>query len=76
VVAVEPADEEVGSGAIPGARRPLAVKKIRGDRHLLWQPHRFIGRSAHQVDEFLAEVMRPILAAAGAGGAPREEVRV
>jgi adenylosuccinate lyase len=51
---------------------PVAIADLRD----ALEPHRFIGRSAHQVDEFLAEVMRPILAAAGAGGAPREEVRV
>ncbi len=36
----------------------------------------FIGRSAHQVDDFLAEVIGPILVAAGEGGPAREEVRV
>jgi adenylosuccinate lyase len=51
---------------------PVAIADLRD----ALDPHRFIGRSAHQVDEFLAEVMRPILAAAGAGEAPRDEVRV
>jgi adenylosuccinate lyase len=51
---------------------PVAIADLRD----ALEPHRFIGRSAHQVDEFLAEVVRPILAAAGAGEAPREEVRV
>jgi adenylosuccinate lyase len=51
---------------------PVAIANLRD----ALEPHRFIGRSAHQVDEFLAEVVRPILAAAGAGEAPREEVRV
>ena len=37
---------------------------------------RFIGRSAHQVDDFLAEVIDPILLAAGETGPAREEVRV
>ena len=36
----------------------------------------FIGRSAHQVNEFLAEVIDPILAAAGENGPEREAVRV
>lgn len=39
-------------------------------------PSRFIGRAAHQVDEFLAEVIGPILVAAGESGPAREEVRV
>ena len=37
---------------------------------------RFIGRAAHQVDDFLAEVVDPILIAAGESGPAREEVRV
>ena len=37
---------------------------------------RFIGRAAHQVDDFLAEVVDPILIAAGESGPVREEVRV
>jgi adenylosuccinate lyase len=40
------------------------------------EPSRYIGRSAHQVDEFLAEVVAPILVAAGESGPAREEVRV
>ncbi|MCE9601560.1 MAG: adenylosuccinate lyase [Gemmatimonadetes bacterium] len=36
----------------------------------------FIGRAAHQVDDFLAEVIDPILVAAGESGPAREEVRV
>lgn len=39
-------------------------------------PARFTGRSAQQVGEFLAEVVQPLLAAAGGGEASREEVRV
>jgi adenylosuccinate lyase len=39
-------------------------------------PVRFIGRAAHQVDDFLAEVIDPILMANPAGGPAREEVRV
>ncbi|MBK7907846.1 MAG: adenylosuccinate lyase [Gemmatimonadetes bacterium] len=39
-------------------------------------PARFIGRSAHQVDDFLTEVVDPILSAAGESGPAREEVRV
>jgi adenylosuccinate lyase len=51
---------------------PVAIADLRD----ALDPHRFIGRSAHQVDEFLDEVVRPLLAAAGAGDATREEVRV
>ncbi|HET8771954.1 MAG TPA: adenylosuccinate lyase [Gemmatimonadaceae bacterium] len=40
------------------------------------EPSRFIGRAAHQVDDFLAEVIGPILVAAGEAGPAREEVRV
>jgi adenylosuccinate lyase len=39
-------------------------------------PARFIGRSAHQVDDFLTEVVDPILSASGESGPAREEVRV
>ncbi len=39
-------------------------------------PSRFIGRSAHQVDDFLAEVIAPIMVANPATGPAREEVRV
>jgi len=39
-------------------------------------PKRFTGRSAQQVTEFLAEVVQPLLDAAGAVDAEREEVRV
>jgi adenylosuccinate lyase len=37
---------------------------------------RFIGRAKEQVDEFLAEVIDPILVAAGEAAPPREAVRV
>ncbi len=39
-------------------------------------PARYIGRAAHQVDDFLAEVVQPILVAAGETAPAREEVRV
>ena len=39
-------------------------------------PSRFIGRSAQQVSEFLAEVVAPLLATAGPVDAAPEEVRV
>jgi adenylosuccinate lyase len=39
-------------------------------------PKRFIGRAPQQVDEFLAEVIEPILAGAKASSPVREEVRV
>jgi len=39
-------------------------------------PLRFTGRSARQVTEFLAEVVQPLLDAAGGAEASREEVRV
>jgi len=44
--------------------------------HTSLDPARFIGRAAHQVDDFLAEVVAPILVAAGEKGPAREEVRV
>ncbi len=37
---------------------------------------RFVGRAPQQVDDFLAEVIDPILVAAGEAAPPREEVRV
>lgn len=39
-------------------------------------PKRFTGRAAEQVDDFLAEVVDPILAAAPKGAPTREDVRV
>jgi adenylosuccinate lyase len=39
-------------------------------------PTRFVGRAPQQVDEFLADVVAPILAVAGEASAAREEVRV
>jgi adenylosuccinate lyase len=39
-------------------------------------PTRFTGRAAQQVTEFLAEVVQPLLDAAGTADAAREEVRV
>ncbi|MBX3172850.1 MAG: adenylosuccinate lyase [Gemmatimonadaceae bacterium] len=39
-------------------------------------PTRFVGRAPQQVDEFLAEVVQPILVAAGEAAPAREEVRV
>lgn len=46
------------------------------DLRAVTDPSRFIGRAAHQVDEFLAEVVQPILVAAGEAGPAREAVRV
>ena len=39
-------------------------------------PHRYVGRSPQQVDEFLAEDVAPLLARHGAAAVPAEEVRV
>jgi adenylosuccinate lyase len=39
-------------------------------------PRRFVGRAPEQVDEFLTEIINPILAAAGTAPPAREEVRV
>jgi adenylosuccinate lyase len=39
-------------------------------------PRRFVGRAPQQVDEFLSEVLHPILVAAGEAAPPKEEVRV
>ncbi|MGZ8376693.1 MAG: adenylosuccinate lyase [Gemmatirosa sp.] len=47
------------------------------DLHAATDPARFVGRAPRQVDEFLAEVVEPLLAANGAAvQAAREEVRV
>ena len=46
------------------------------DMKSLLDPKRFIGRAPQQVDEFLAEVIDPILAGAKAPALAREEVRV
>ncbi len=39
-------------------------------------PHRYVGRAPQQVDEFLAEVVAPLLLHHGAGAVPTEDVRV
>ena len=49
---------------------PVPAAEMQG----LLDPRAFIGRSREQVDEFLAEVVEPLLR--GAAGAAREEVRV
>ena len=46
------------------------------DMQSLMDPMRFIGRAPQQVDEFIAEVVDPILAGAAPASATREEVRV
>jgi len=46
------------------------------DLHAVADPSRFIGRAARQVDDFLAEVIHPILHRAGSDPHAREEVRV
>jgi adenylosuccinate lyase len=46
------------------------------DLHAAADPSRFIGRAARQVDDFLAEVIHPILQRAGSDPHAREEVRV
>ena len=46
------------------------------DVRAVTDPSRFIGRAAHQVDDFLAEVIQPILVSAGEAGPAREDVRV
>ncbi len=46
------------------------------DLRAVTDPSRFIGRAAHQVDDFLAEVIGPILDSAGEKAPEREEVRV
>ena len=40
------------------------------------QPDRFVGRAPEQVDEFLAEVVDPVLAGHSRGEDPAEEIRV
>jgi adenylosuccinate lyase len=46
------------------------------DLHAAADPARFIGRAAQQVDDFLAEVIHPILHRAGSDTRALEEVRV
>lgn len=46
------------------------------DLQQVTDPSRFVGRAPQQVDEFLAEVIAPILVASGEAGPAREEVRV
>ncbi|HEX7545460.1 MAG TPA: adenylosuccinate lyase, partial [Gemmatimonadaceae bacterium] len=46
------------------------------DLRAVADPLRFTGRAAEQVDEFLAEVVQPILQRAGSDTRAREEVRV
>lgn len=46
------------------------------DLRLATDPRRFIGRAAEQVDDFLAEVVEPILAGAAPAAAGLEELRV
>jgi adenylosuccinate lyase len=42
----------------------------------LADPARFVGRAAEQVDEFLAEVVEPLLSSSRSGAADVEEVRI
>ena len=51
---------------------PVAIADLRA----ALDPRQFTGRSARQVEEFLAEVVQPLLAAAAGLEARREEVRV
>jgi adenylosuccinate lyase len=46
------------------------------DLHAAADPTRFIGRAARQVDDFLSEVIHPILQRAGSDAQAPEEVRV
>ena len=46
------------------------------DLQQVTDPSRFVGRAPQQVDDFLAEVIDPILVANGESGPAREEVRV
>lgn len=47
-----------------------------GDLRAVTDPTRFTGRAAHQVDEFLTEVIHPILQRAGSESRAHDEVRV
>ena len=51
---------------------PVSVDAMR----TTLEPSRFIGRAAAQVDDFLREVIDPILVAAGEAGPATEAVRV
>jgi adenylosuccinate lyase len=47
-----------------------------GDLHAVTDPARFIGRASRQVDDFLTEVIHPILQRAGNEARAHDEVRV
>jgi adenylosuccinate lyase len=47
-----------------------------GDLRAATDPARFIGRASHQVEDFLTEVIHPILQRAGSDTRAHEEVRV
>ena len=47
-----------------------------GDIHATADPARFIGRAPQQVDEFLTEVVEPILARMGIGTGTMDDIRV
>ncbi|MEO7085848.1 MAG: adenylosuccinate lyase [Gemmatimonadaceae bacterium] len=47
-----------------------------GDMQSALDPTRFVGRAPQQVDEFLAEVVEPLLAGRSTTAEPHEEVRV
>ncbi len=51
-----------------------AFEKVDVDAEL--DPARFVGRAPEQVDEYLAEVIQPILAAHPEAGAPESEIKV
>ncbi len=47
-----------------------------GDLHAATDPSRFIGRASRQVDDFLTEVIHPILQRSGSDSRAHDEVRV
>jgi adenylosuccinate lyase len=48
----------------------------RAELEATMDPHRFVGRAPEQVDEFLAEVVEPLLAGTTAADPLLDEVRV
>jgi adenylosuccinate lyase len=63
--------EQIGSSAMAYKRNPM-----RAELEGAMDPMRFVGRAPQQVDEFLEEVVEPLLAGAGTDVPTLEEVRV
>ncbi len=69
-------DEGVRNDLLDRLSGDPAFPLHRDDLTAALDPAVFIGRAPQQVDEFLEEIVEPILAAVGTDGPPRAEVRV